>query len=68
MRRMHTDMINNKELTGDEAYKELEEIFKNFKFDQDAADEDVLNEVRAFSLKEDYQKMELEIKFADGTE
>ncbi|MEH6989684.1 YusW family protein [Cytobacillus firmus] len=38
-------------------------------FDQNTEDQEVINQVKdAFSLDDNYQKFELEVKFPDGTE
>lgn len=63
------DELNNRTLRGDEAFAELRSRFEAYKFDQNTAPEEVINEViKSFDLKDNYQKIDLEIKFADGTE
>ena len=44
-------------------------MFQSFKFNKDTAEEEVIKEVlNAFNLPDNYQKFDLEIRFADGTE
>lgn len=63
------DDVNGENVYGDEAYTRLEPIFQAFTFDASTADDEVIAEVlRAFNLKEDYTDLELEVRFADGTE
>ncbi len=63
------DDVNNEKVYGDEAYTRLEPIFKGFTFDASTAEDEVIKEVlNAFNLKEDYTDLELEVRFADGTE
>ena len=65
----YEDEINNEKLYGNDAYSKLEPIFQSFKFDQNTADDEVIAEVlQAFNLAEDYQNLELEIRFGNGTE
>lgn len=63
------DDRDKSKVTGDDAYAKLEPIFKQFTFDANTANEDVLKEVMtAFSIGDDYQSVEIEVKFADGAE
>ncbi len=63
------DDNNNQILSGEEAYQELNNRFKNFSFDQNTANEEVINEViKSFELDENYTKFELDIRYADGVE
>ena len=65
----YEDEINNEKLYGNDAYSKLEPIFQSFKFDENTADDEVIAEVlQGFNLAEDYQKLELEVRFGDGTE
>lgn len=65
----YEDEINNEKLYGNDAYSKLEPTFQSFTFDQNTADDEVIAEVlQAFDLGDDYQKLELEIRFTDGTE
>ena len=62
------DDIGNKVLSGDEAFEVLSPIFEKFTFDQNTANDVVISEVlNAFNLDENYQSLELEVKFTDGT-
>ena len=63
------DDVNGEKVYGDDAYTQLEPIFKAFTFDAATAEDEVIAEVlKAFNLKEDYTDLELEVRFADGTE
>ncbi|MEH6941791.1 YusW family protein [Bacillus sp. JJ722] len=63
------DELNNRTLRGDEALAEMRSRFESYKFDKNTAPDEVINEViKSFDLKEDYKQVDLEIKFADGTE
>jgi hypothetical protein len=63
------DDVNGENLYGDKAYERLEPIFQNFTFDASTAEDEVITEVlSAFELKEDYTDLEIEVRFADGTE
>ena len=65
----YEDNVNNEQLYGNDAYDRLESVFQSFKFDKNTSDDEVISEVlKAFNLPEDYQKFDLEIRFADGTE
>ncbi|KIL43799.1 YusW family protein [Jeotgalibacillus soli] len=56
-------------LTGNDAYSELEPILTGFDFTADTPDDEVVQVVMdAFSLEENYQSFELEVKYPDGTE
>lgn len=56
-------------LFGNEAMDELDSIFNAFRFDENTADEEVLNEViEAFNIPEDATNVELEIDFTSGVE
>ena len=53
-------------LSGDEAYKELEPIFNDLALTKDMSKEEVLEKVaKAFGV-EDYKEIELEVEFSDG--
>ena len=61
--------LSNEKLTGNEAYDKLEPIFKNFTFDATTANDEVIAEVlKAFDLQNDYKEVEIEIRYADGSE
>ncbi|MFF5994124.1 YusW family protein [Lysinibacillus sp. KU-BSD001] len=63
------DDVSGEALNGNAAYDQLEPIFKSFTFDAATAEVDVIAEVmKAFELEDNYQKFELDIRFADGTE
>lgn len=63
------DELNNRKLSGDEAFQEMQSRFEQFKFDSSTAKDDVINEVlQSFDLSDNYNSFELEIKFGDGTE
>ncbi len=65
----YEDNVNNEQLYGNDAYDRLESVFQSFKFDKNTSDDEVISEVlKAFNLPEDYQKFDLEVRFADGTE
>ncbi|GEM_PF-2515294 len=56
-------------LVGNEAMDELDSIFNTFSFDENTADEEVLNEViEAFNIPEDATNIELEIDYKSGVE
>lgn len=63
------DELNNRKISGDEAFQELQSRFEQFKFDANTSEEDVINEVlQSFDLGYNYKEFELEVRFADGTE
>ena len=63
------DDRNYVKLTGNDAYSQLERLFRQFTFDATTSDEEVINEViTLFSIADDYQSVEIEVTFADGTE
>ncbi|MGM9924529.1 MAG: YusW family protein [Bacillus sp. (in: firmicutes)] len=63
------DELNNRKLRGDEALAEMQNRFQTYKFNKNTADDEVIKEVlESFDLKDDYKQIDLEIKFADGTE
>ena len=65
----YEDNVNNEQLHGNDAYDRMESVFQSFKFNKDTSEDEVIKEVlNAFNLPEDYQKFDLEIRFADGTE
>jgi len=65
----YEDDVNNERHYGNEAYNRMESAFQSFKFDKNTSDDEVISEVlKAFNLPEDYQKFDLEVRFADGTE
>ncbi|RID82156.1 hypothetical protein D1953_18540 [Peribacillus asahii] len=61
------DSINDKNLHGDEAMKELTPLFDQLTFNQDTPQAEVIQEVlKVFNLKDDYQEFDLEVTFEDG--
>lgn len=63
------DDIKNERVRDNEAMKRLDKIFNDMKIDANTADDQVISEVkRLFNIKDDYQRLELEIDFKDGTE
>lgn len=63
------DDRNYVKLTGDDAYSQLERLFRQFTFDATTPDEEVIKEVLTlFSIADDYQSVEIEVRFADGAE
>ena len=63
------DDRNYVKLTGDDAYSQLERLFKQFTFDATTPNEEVIEEVLTlFSIADDYQSVEIEVRFADGAE
>lgn len=65
----YEDEVNNEQLYGNDAYDRITPLFQSLKFDKNTSDDEVISQVlNAFGLSEDYQKFELEIRFADGTE
>ncbi|MBG9446039.1 YusW family protein [Cytobacillus firmus] len=69
MEAAYQDDLADQNLTSDEAMEKLTPIFEGLSFDQNTEDQEVINQVKdAFSVEDNYQKIELEIKFPDGTE
>lgn len=63
------DDLNQETKRGEEALSQLEPIFKRLTFDEDTPNEEVITEVlESFQLADDFQKLELEIKYETGTE
>ncbi|MGM9945000.1 MAG: YusW family protein [Lysinibacillus sp.] len=63
------DELNNRKISGDEAFQELQSRFEQFKFDASTSEQDVINEVlKSFELSDNYNEFELDVQFADGTE
>ena len=63
------DELNNRKISGDEAFQELQSRFEQFKFDASTPEQDVINEVlKSFELSDNYNEFELDVQFADGTE
>ncbi|URM32661.1 YusW family protein [Cytobacillus firmus] len=69
MEAAYQDDLADQNLTSDEAMEKLTPIFEGLSFDQNTEDQEVINQVKnAFSVEDNYQKFELEVKFPDGTE
>ncbi|WP_306009105.1 YusW family protein [Bacillus sp. MMSF_3328] len=63
------DGLNDEELNGDEALDKLLEAFKQFTFDEESSEDEVLVQViQGLDLNEDYENIEVEVTFTDGTE
>ncbi|KAB7709150.1 hypothetical protein F9802_03315 [Bacillus aerolatus] len=59
----------NKRLNGDDAMKELDEIFASFVFNESTPDDEVLKTVEeAFDVPADAKSVEVEIDYAGGAE
>lgn len=62
----YENKLASKKLTGDEAYAELEPIFKDLALTKDMSKEEVIEKVsKAFGV-EDYTEFDLEVEFSDG--
>ncbi|SDN31755.1 YusW-like protein [Psychrobacillus sp. OK028] len=62
----YVNKLESKNLAGNEAYKELEPIFKEMSLTKDMSKDEVIEKVtKAFGVDE-YTEFELEIEFADG--
>ncbi|WP_107937948.1 YusW family protein, partial [Ureibacillus chungkukjangi] len=63
------DDRNNEKLQGDEAYTKLEPLFKQLTFDSTTPNDKVIEQViSVFGIADDFQSIEVEVEFADGTE
>ncbi|UED79914.1 MULTISPECIES: YusW family protein [unclassified Lysinibacillus] len=63
------DDRNNEKIQGDEAYTKLEPLFKQLTFDSTTSNDEVIDQViKVFNITDDYQSIEVEVEFADGTE
>ncbi|MFW0781365.1 YusW family protein [Rossellomorea marisflavi] len=63
------DDINDEKLSGDKAMDKITPMLEKLDFDKVTPDEEVMKQVKdTFSLKDDYEKFELEVTFPDGTE
>lgn len=63
------DGVNDEEFNGDEALDKLLEAFKQFTFDEESSEDEVLIQViQGLDLNEDYENIEVEVTFTDGTE
>lgn len=62
----YVNQLESINLTGDDAYAELEPIFKDLALTKDMSKEEVIEKVsKAFGVEE-YTEFELEIEFSDG--
>lgn len=63
------DDLKGAEYKGDQAYDKFVDALKQLTFDETTSDEDVRKAVlKAFSLDENYQSFELEVRFPSGEE
>ncbi|WP_186725506.1 YusW family protein [Planomicrobium sp. CPCC 101110] len=63
----YTNKIDNVELSGNEAWDEIEPAFTNMELQPDMSDEDVISQVaEAFGLKEGYSNIEIEVQYQGG--
>lgn len=63
------DDRNNERLQGDEAYTKLEPLFKQLTFESTTSNDEVIDQViKVFNIADDYQSIEVEVEFMDGTE
>jgi len=63
----YTNKLENMELTGNDAWDEIEKAFVNMELQPDMAKEDVIPQVvKAFGLKEDYSNIEIDVKYQGG--
>jgi len=62
----YVNQLESKNLSGNEAYEELEPIFKEMGLTKDMAKEEVIEKVNQAFGVEDYTEFELELEFADG--
>ena len=63
------DERNNEKIQGDEAYTKLEPLFKQLTFDSTTPNDEVIEQViKVFQITEDFQSIEVEVEFTDGTE
>ncbi|MCM3706320.1 MULTISPECIES: YusW family protein [Cytobacillus] len=69
MEAAYQDDLADQKLTSDEAMEKLTPIFEGLSFDQNTEDQEVIKQVKdAFSVDDNYQKFELEVKFPGGIE
>ncbi|WP_455662201.1 YusW family protein [Pradoshia sp.] len=63
------DDVNNTRVTGNEAEKQLGDILKSLDIDAQTSEKDVISKViSAFDVADNYQAIEVDITFTDGTE
>ncbi|MFJ8260779.1 YusW family protein [Rummeliibacillus sp. NPDC094406] len=62
------DQRKNQKIEGNAAYTKLEPLFKQLKFDVNTPDAEVKKQIlKVFNLDSNYKKVELDVKFSDGT-
>lgn len=63
------DERKNTKITGEEALTNFKPLVEKFTFDKNTADEDVKKQLFSIiKIDDDYKNIELDVKFADGTE
>lgn len=63
------DERTNEKIQGDEAYTKIEPLLKQLTFDSTTSNDEVIDQViKVFNITDDYQSIEVEVEFADGTE
>lgn len=62
----YENKLESKKLTGDEAYAELEAIFKDLALTKDMSKDEVIDKVSKAFGAENYTEFDLEIEFSDG--
>ncbi|MFB1080461.1 YusW family protein [Jeotgalibacillus sp. JSM ZJ347] len=56
-------------MSGDDAYQEIQPVLSEFDFTIDTSDDEVIDSViEGFEVEEEFQSIEIEIKYSDGTE
>lgn len=61
--------LNNEKISGNDAFAKMEPMFKNFTFDINTPNDQVIQQVKeAFNVGDDYKEFELEVRYADGAE
>lgn len=59
----------NEKVEGNKAYAQLEPLFKKLTFTAQSTDEEVKKEILSvFNISNNYQKIDLDVKFVDGVE
>lgn len=62
------DDRNNEKLYGNEAFTKMEPLLKKLTFDSTTPNDEVIDQViSVFNIADDYQKIDIEVKFQDGT-
>ena len=61
--------LTSEKLNGNDAFSKLEPMFEGFTFDVNTPNDQVIQQVKdAFTIGEDYRELEIDVKFADGSE